>query len=248
MVAKRDCTRFQREETSVKTTTQLSSYIGLFAAASALVQCREQAESRSVAEAPASSLPAQAPPTPSAAPVAPEADAGSGARAAGDEALALDAGLGGWIESAAYKFKVSGVAPCALPASLRSASNDGSAESVPEDRPLRIGVTVHVAAKFDEFFAAGRDVTIEKDGVIIRPEVNPKPSAGCTPLLEPRTLRHDQVAGGVVVFQVPDEAFVRSGIIAYEPTRWGGAPRVQLRVADLKLKPFKAAATAKPGK
>jgi hypothetical protein len=232
----------------VKTTTQLCSYVGLLAAASALVQCREQAESRSVAEAPASSLPAQAPPTPSAAPVAsPEADAGSAATATGADGVALDAGLGGWIESAAYKFKVSGVAPCTLPASVRSASNDGSAESLPEDRPLRVAVTVHVAAKFDEFFAAGRDVTIEKDGVIIRPEVNPKPSAGCNPLLEPKTLRHNQVASGVVVFQVPDEAFVRSSTIAYEPTRWGGAPRVQVRVADLKLKPFKAA-TAKPGK
>ena len=165
-------------------------------------------------------------------------------------ALALDAGLGGWIESASYKFKVSGVTPCALPGPVRSASHDGSAESVPEDRPLRVGVTVHVFAKFDELFVAGRDVTIEKDGVIIRPEIDPKPSAGCSPLLEPRTLRHDQVASGVVVFQVPDEAFVRSSVIAYEPTRWGGAPRVQVRVADLKMKPFKAsqAATAKPGK
>ena len=94
---------------------------------------------------------------------------------------------------------------------------------------------------------AGRDVTIEKDGVIIRSEVNPKPSTGCSPLLEPRTLRHNQVASGVVVFQVADEAFVRSSTIAYQPTRWGGAPHVQVPVSALKLKPFKAA-PAKTGK
>ena len=154
------------------------------------------------------------------------------------------------IESAAYKFKVTSVAPCALPAPVRSAANDGSAEAVPEDRQLRVGVTVHVLAKFDEFFVAGRDVTIEKDGVIIQPEVQPKPSTGCSPLLEPKAMRHDQVASGVVVFQVPDEAFLRSSTIAYQPTRWGGAPRVQVPVASLKLKPFKApqSAPAKPGK
>jgi hypothetical protein len=181
------------------------------------------------------------------APEAPGADAGSAVAATASEALPLDAGLGGWVETASYKFKVSGVAPCAMPAPVRSASNDGSAESVPEDRPQRVGVTVHVGAKFDEFFVSGRDVTIVKGGVIIQPEVNPKPSAGCSPLLEPKTLRHDQVASGVVVFQVEDEAFVRSSTIAYQPTRWGGAPHVQVPVSALKLKPFKAA-PAKTGK
>jgi hypothetical protein len=190
--------------------------------------------------------PAQTPPTHSVAPVAPGADAGSSAAVAPSEALPLDAGLGAWIESAAYKFKVSGVTPCAIPTPPRSASSDGAAESVPVDRPQRIGVTVHVAAKFDEFFVSGRDVTIEKDGVIIQPEVHPAPSTGCSPLLEPRTLRHDQVASGVVVFQVEDEAFVRSSTIAYQPTRWGGAPRVQVPVAALKLKPFKAPHAAPP--
>jgi hypothetical protein len=179
--------------------------------------------------------------------VAPAADASGSAAAAQSEALPLDAGLGAWIESAAYKFKVSGVTPCAIPAPARSASNDGAAESVPVDRPQRIGVTVHVAAKFDEFFVSDRDVTIEKDGVIIQPEVHPTPSAGCSPLLEPKALRHDQLASGVVVFQVEDEAFVRSSTIAYQPTRWGGAPRVQVPVAALKLKPFKAS-PAKAGK
>jgi hypothetical protein len=167
---------------------------------------------------------AEAPPTPATA----------------EQISGMDAGVGEWVESTAYKFKVTAIQRCAEPAS----PGTGDA-SPPPDRPLRVGVAVHVFAKYDELFVAARDVTIEKDGVIIQPEVNPKPSAGCAPLLEPRSMRHDQINSGVVVFQLPDESFARTGIVAYKPTRWGGAPRVEVKLAGSQLTLPKGGAAAK---
>lgn len=154
----------------------------------------------------------------------------------------MDAGVGEWVESTAYKFKVTALQRCAEPEARQRTPSDASP---PEDRPLRLGVVVHVFSKYDELFVSGRDVTIEKDGVIIQSEVNPEPSAGCAPLLEPRTMRHDQVNSGVVVFQLPDESFAQSGIVAYKPTRWGGAPRVEVKLARTQLALPKGADAAK---
>lgn len=129
--------------------------------------------------------------------------------------------VGALVETSAYKFKVHHVVRCADPAAT---------EKVPEDRRVRVAAKVEIFSKYDDFLVQGKDVELDKDGVIIDSERNVKPSANCTPLLEQARLKHDETTTGYVVFQVPDEAFVRGAAIAFEPTRWGGAPRTQIPI------------------
>lgn len=179
-------------------------------------------ENTSASRAPASGVEPARAPSPAAAP------SSASASSRGSDAVDSDAGMGQWAESSAYKFKLTKIERCADPEPSRGTSIDaGSGEQL-----IRVGVSVQIFAKYDELFAAPRDVTLEKGGVIIQSVVNPKPSAGCSPLLEPKTLRHDQVAGGFVVFEVPDESYLRAGIVAFQPTRWGGAPRVEVKLQN----------------
>jgi hypothetical protein len=129
--------------------------------------------------------------------------------------------VGSFVETSAYKFKVHHVVRCADPEAT---------EKVPEDRRVRVAAKVEIFSKYDDFFVAGKDLDLEKDGVIIQAERQPKPSAGCTPLLAQKRLKHDETLTGYVVFQVPDEAFVRGAGVAFEPTRWGGAPRATVPI------------------
>jgi hypothetical protein len=132
--------------------------------------------------------------------------------------------VGSVVETTAYKFRVTRVERCA---------DAPAGEKVPPDRPVRLGVNVDVFSKYDAFFLSARDITLEKAGVVIESEMSPKPSAGCSSLLPTKHLAHDQSERGVAVFQVPDEAFARGGVVAYKPTRWGGAPRVEIKVLDV---------------
>jgi hypothetical protein len=143
-----------------------------------------------------------------------------------------DQRVGKFIESSAYKFRVDTVVRCADP---------GPQETVPEDRKLRVAAKVGVFSKYDEFFLSTQDVTLEKDGVVINSERKVKTSAECAPLLEQKRMKHDETAVGFVVFQVPDETFVRGSIVAFKPTRWGGAPRTEIKV---EAKDFVATGTA----
>ena len=143
-----------------------------------------------------------------------------------------DQRVGKFIESSAYKFRVDTVVRCADPAPT---------ETVPEDRKLRVAAKVGVFSKYDDFFLSAQDVTLEKDGVVINAERNVKTSAECAPLLVQKRMKHDEIAVGFVVFQVPDENFVRGSLVAFRPTRWGGAPRTEIKV---EAKDFVAAGTA----
>jgi hypothetical protein len=136
-----------------------------------------------------------------------------------------DLRAGKWIETSAYKFKVNGVVRCTDP---------GPTEKVPEDRRLRVAVNVEIFSKYDEFLAHAKDVELEKDGVIIDSERQVKTGPECSPLLEHKRMKHDETLRGFVVFQVPDEAFVRGGTVAYMPTRWGSAPKTEVKL-DAKL-------------
>lgn len=175
------------------------------------------AEARPAASAAASAEPARAPE--STPPLA------SGPHAALEQAYpGQDQSVGKWVEASAYKFKVASVMRCADPL---------PGESVPEDRKVRVGAFVEVFSKFDQFFLTPRDVTLEKGGVILSSEREVKTSAECQPLLSPQHVQHDQARGGVVVFQVPDESFLKDGVVAFKPTRWGGAPRVEIKVSEV---------------
>lgn len=132
-----------------------------------------------------------------------------------------DAGVGAFVDTSAYKFKVDGVVRCTDPR---------PDEKVPADRRVRVAAKVAILSKYDSFFLSARDVTLEKGGVVIESEPAPKTSGACAPLLEPKRLAHDETATGYVVFQVPDETFVQGGVVAFQPTRWGGAPRTEIKL------------------
>ncbi len=205
----------------MKATSYVSSCVALLFIVP-LSQCQQRPMGQRAAEE-------RPPPPAAAAPPEREKPAPSSAlpSPAGREEQNVEPGQ--WIDSASYKFKISSLAECG------KVEAAGDAAPPPDDRPLRVGVGVHVLAKYDGLFVSGRDVTFEKNGVIVNSEIDAKSSAGCTGLLRPKTLQHDQTTGGVVIFQLPDEAFARSGIVAFQPTRWGGAPRVEVKARDLTL-------------
>jgi hypothetical protein len=148
-------------------------------------------------------------------------DTGARAPAAETPFAGQDAGVGAFVESSAYKFRVDGVVRCADPA---------PDEKVPPDRRVRVAAKVTVLSKYDSFFLSARDMTLEKGGVVIDSEPTLKATRGCAPLLDQKKLDHDQTGTGFVVFQVPDETFVQSAIVAFKPTRWGGAPRTEIKL------------------
>lgn len=185
-----------------------------------LPQCRKNSEPRGE---PAQSL---APPTSAEARPA-AASAVPPAPAAETPFAGQKTNVGSVVETSAYKFSVTRVERCA---------DAPAGEKVPPDRPVRVGVSVDVFSKYDAFLLSSRDITLEKAGVVIESEMSPKPSAGCSALLPTKHLQHDQNETGVAVFQVPDESFAKGGVVAYKPTRWGGAPRVEIQVADVKTR------------
>ena len=125
----------------------------------------------------------------------------------------------GWAEVFSYRFKASRFERC--PTSEKSRNGDGG--------NFRLGITVHVKAKYDALFVASRDFTLQKDGVIVNTELEPAP-CGSGSLLRPTQLKRGQIASGLVVFQLADAAFVPRATLAYQATRWGGAPRATLPV------------------
>jgi hypothetical protein len=145
-----------------------------------------------------------APPPPAPPPAVPDEAPEAGAR---------PASKGGWLEGNIYRFRLDDVRTCARPAPPAVA---------------RIGVVVRVTSKLDELMVAPRDVKLESGGVILESAISPKTSAACAPLLAPKSLRAGNSADGVVVFDIPPgfNPEHRPVKVTYQPTRWGGAKRV----------------------
>ena len=167
----------------------------------------------------------EAPPS-AAAPTA-AADSGAAAPARDARAVISDAAtdgaadgggplpsLGEWLDGRIYRFRLEAVRRCPQPAGPDS---------------LRIGVVVRVESKMNELLVASRDVKLESGGIILDSVVITKAPAGCGPLLAPASLRTGKTTGGVVIFDVPPElsAGNRPVRVVYQPTRWGGARRVE---------------------
>ncbi|MES1164442.1 MAG: hypothetical protein ABUR63_01690 [Verrucomicrobiota bacterium] len=178
--------------------------------------------------------PAAAPQAAPAAKGAAQGGAGPGAPPDGgaspDGAAASDDGgagagtlVGSWLEGNIYKLKVESMRWC------------GAGKRVPEPSAtavMHLGVRVVITAKIDQLFVTARDVTLESEGVIFQGKVLGTPPAGCGPLLPQRQLRAGQNVGGVVVFELPADfkADPRGPALAFQPTRWGGAKRTELRL------------------
>lgn len=173
-------------------------------------------QGRPLAPAPALAEPAPALPRgPVAAPTPPVAGPTPRSRAEG----AVDDGEGdGWIETARYGLRLSGAKGCGpRPASGR----------------MWVGVDARVRTKDGDLFVTARDFSLENGGVILLPRHIDRPLLpGCFPLLSPSALRAKQSVRGFVLFEMP--VAWTSGrdpiVLAYRPTRWGGARRIEARI------------------
>jgi len=183
------------------------SVVGFGVALVCLAQCRRREIVRSDATPPAATERARAAPEPRDAPPA-VADAAS------DAESPLEPSQGRWLEGNIYQFRVDEIRRCTPPAFVGF---------------VRVGVLVRVASKMDELLVAPRDVKLEAGGVILESTVLPSAPGGCAPILAPKSLRAGKSAAGVVVFDLPAgfNAEHRPLKVTYQPTRWGGARRVE---------------------
>ena len=146
-------------------------------------------------------------------PAAPPAPVPAADGATADEA-SPPASKGTWLEGNIYRFRLDDVRKCSPPAVAGGA---------------RIGAVVRVTSKVDEVFVAPRDFKLESGGVILDSAIVTKAPGGCGPLLAPKSMRAGKTTDGVVVFDVPPEFNPEHGPVklTYQPTRWGGAKRVE---------------------
>ena len=130
------------------------------------------------------------------------------------DAGAPPASKGSWLEGNIYRFRLDDVRTCTPPAPPAVA---------------RIGAVVRVTSKIDQLMVAARDVKLESGGVVLESAISPKTSAACAPLLAPKSLRAGKSTDGVVVFEIPPGFNLehRPVKVTYQPTRWGGAKRVE---------------------
>ena len=151
---------------------------------------------------------------PPAAPRAPAAATAPAADGATTDEASPPAAKGTWLEGNIYRFRLDDVRKCPPPGVAGGA---------------RIGTVVRVTSKVDEVFVHPRDVKLQSGGVILDRAVVTKAPDGCGPLLTPKSLRAGKTADGVVVFDVPPEFNPehRPVKVTYQPTRWGGAKKVE---------------------
>lgn len=130
------------------------------------------------------------------------------------------------VETAIISLSLAGLERCDPPAQAADAGVTAK---------TWIGFAIRARSKADKVFVTPRDFTLEKGGVILQARhVDPPRLPRCSPLLKHAQLRARQAARGYVLFEVP--ASFRGGpeaaplLLAYKPTRWGGAKRVELSV------------------
>lgn len=169
--------------------------------------------------APPANLP---PPAPTTAP-----DQGRDAAPSFDEPapphpphLVISVGPGEWIENTSYRLRLETIASCG-------------------EAPARPGVgivslKIRYEARIRDVFFSPRDLRMQRGGVILEPEpVRPcNLERGCCVQLPAQRLRKGQRIEGSVLFAVPNSfrAMSKPIALAYQPTRWGGAARVEIHL------------------
>jgi len=139
---------------------------------------------------------------------------------------------GEWAMTGSYKIVLDEIVPCA-PAAAAAAETAGP-DSAGATARSWVGALVRVGALVNEFVLSPRDFTLERHGVIIQATYVNQPSLpACLPLLPVKQLRANQIARGFALFDVPARFRNQSTdpfVLAYRPTRWGGAKRTEFEV------------------
>lgn len=143
--------------------------------------------------------------------------------AADDHPDAGVAEIGTWLEGNGFRFRVDSIRECGQ----QPAAGAGSASL------HLLALEIRIVAGQKEVFVSPRDVTLESGGVILEVE-NRAASVGksCGPQWTAQRLSPRRSLRGVLLFAVPPDfgASGRDPILAYRPTRWGGAGRLEVRV------------------
>ncbi len=131
------------------------------------------------------------------------------------------------VETTHYELMFERIARCGPSAA--------GAAAVAPGKKKWIGAAVRVRPKEKDLFLTAHDFTLEKGGVVLDARhVNPPHLPGCMPLVQPRQLALDEAVRGFVLFEVPVQINEGPGplLLAYRPTRWGGARRAEFRIPD----------------
>lgn len=139
---------------------------------------------------------------------------------------AADAGSA--LETPLYSFLLENVVRC-VPSDA-GAPAPAQADAAPSSQMATFGFEVRIHARSERLFVSPRDVKVRDGGIIFTSLLH---GAGprCEPRLKPTMILRGAETAGFVVFEIPlDET--RHLELAYEPTRWGGAPPVTMRLPE----------------
>jgi len=132
-----------------------------------------------------------------------------------------------WADTLMYRVKVDSLVAC-RPKRAAAPSADGEA---PRET---VGAFVHVSARVGEFAVNPRDFVLQRGGLIVQADLPTKQAVpGCGPALGMTRLMALKQTQGYVVFDLPPsfkEEADKPVVLSFRPTRWGGAPRVNVTV------------------
>ena len=127
---------------------------------------------------------------------------------------------GEWLDSLRYRLRVMDVRPC-------DAEPSGG---------FRLGVRVEVAATdqagVSPVVASPKAATLEKDGKVFSAQLNPRLTPACEHPLKLERLAPGHSARGVLVFEAPNESYLRSAVFRFQPPRWGGEAPILVTLPD----------------
>ncbi len=134
--------------------------------------------------------------------------------------------VGEWVESKRYRLRVVDVRLC----------EDTPERVVPGaviPGRVRVGVSVEIESKDSEaVFVSPQAAALEKDGKLFQALTHPAPTPACAAPLGPRRLARAESTRGVLVFEAPDAAYLRSSVLRFKPPRWGRELRVDVQLPD----------------
>jgi hypothetical protein len=132
------------------------------------------------------------------------------------------AGPGTWLEGDLYRLRVSGTRRCRA----RSSDPDGGVGQT------YLGAEVEIVSRVDRLLVAPHDLSLESDGVILQASAVGHALLGCAPPLAVREVRRGKSARGIVMFEIPPgfNMGTLGPTLWYQPTRWGGAKRTQIKL------------------
>jgi hypothetical protein len=125
-----------------------------------------------------------------------------------------------------YELRLEEIRTCASPAPPAVPGKPATARTW-------VGAAIQARARVNELYVSARDFSLERGGVVVQAHyVDPPALPRCQPLLLAKQLTVRQSARGFVLFELPPS--FRTGseplVLAYRPTRWGGAARVEFRI------------------